>query len=335
MNTQDVKFDGWPHVIKAQQFSREWLEEIFFPLSDIMETAEKCIIRNMLPGREMISLFVAESSRTRASFEIAMRRLGGQVIFGSEAAGKFSSMAKGESIEDTITVFNEYGADVIVLRLAEEGGAEKAAFVSEIPIINAGDGSGQHPTQALLDLRTIKKHLQRIDKSEYALMGDIEGSRTIHSLAYLLSRYSDITIHFVAPPHLKIKSGIKDHLLEHGVKISEVKDVREIAGRVDVFYQTRTQTNLGTVAWDRKDCANGLTIINKEVLEMAKPGAIILHPLPCNDEIVRAEVDSDPRAVYIKTKEGRMSQVKCGLFIREALLLTVISPETCPGILSY
>lgn len=335
MDSTSVKFEGWPHVIRSQQFTPDWIKNVLFPLTTKIEEMDNVKLRRQLPGKEMISLFVQESTRTRASFEIAMSRLGGQVVFGSEAAGKFSSIAKGESIEDTVTVFNEYGADVIVLRLNKEGEAKRAAAVSEIPVVNAGDGPGQHPTQALLDLRTIEKHLRRIAGIEVALMGDIEGSRTIHSLAYLLGKYPDVVLHFVAPDHLNIKPELLEHFQKHGIKFSRVKDIREIAAKVDVFYQTRIQTNQGTKEWDREDEKHGFTIINKKVLDMAKPNAIILHPLPCRREIVRAEVDSDPRAVYIKTKEGRMSQVRCGLFVRKALLMIVIDPGACVRLLRF
>ena len=335
VSLQEVKFEGWPHIVRSQQFSKEWIERVLFPLTDKMERLSPHSLRTLLTDKEMISLFVAESTRTRASFEIAMKRLGGRVVFGSEAAGKFSSMAKGESIEDTMTVFNEFGADVIILRDSEEGGAERAAAVSSIPVINAGDGRGQHPTQALLDLCTIQKHMNRIAGLKVALIGDVEGSRTIHSLAYLLGKYPDITIYFVAPSHMKIRPDIMEYLRGHGVKVIGVQDIRDVASEADVFYQTRTQTNLGTTAWNRNDGSNGLTVINKEVLAMAKPDSIILHPLPCTDEIIRAEVDPDPRAVYIQTKAGRMSQVRCGLFVRKALLLLVISPQSCVRLLTF
>ena len=330
MNIQDIKFPDWPNVLKSQQLRKTWIDDVLFPLTDIVERLDKKELSGLLPGAEMLSLFVAESTRTRASFEIAIHRLGGKVIFNSAAAGKFSnlSLGKGESTEDTAITLSEYGADVIVLRHNEEGGVEKAASVSRIPIINAGDGPGQHPTQALLDIRTIQKYLHRIDGLTVALMGDIEGSRTIHSLAFLLAEYPGVTIYFVAPDHLTVKPGIEEHLRKHNVAFHREKDIRNVAGKVDVFYQTRTQTNLGSAVWDRQNSQHGFTIINREVLDLAKPESIIMHPLPCTDEIVRSEVDSDPRAIYIKTKDGRMSQVRVGLFVRMALLLTVISPET-------
>ncbi len=329
MDLQSVKFDGWPHIVDTRQFKRGWVGKVLFPLADQMEKMfAHRLCNTLLDGKEAISLFVGESLRTRASFDIAMKRLGGTITFESEAARKFSSMAKGESLEDTIMVLNEYGADVIVLRHDEEGGAEKAAAISEIPIINAGDGAGQHPTQALLDLYAIQKHKREIDGLSVAMMGGLAGNRAVCSLAYQLAEYK-VKVYFISPEDKQIKPGIKEHLAERGVWYAEVKDVREVAHLIDVFYQTRTQTNLGTEPWDRADKNHGFTIIDKQVLDLAKPDSIILHPLPCTSEIMRTEVDSDPRAVYLETKNGRMSQVKGGLYIRMALLLNVISPELC------
>lgn len=324
----NAKFEGWPHVVKTQQFSREWLESTLFPLADEegrrfrMHDAGKPLV-----GKEMVSLFVGESLRTRARFEIAMKRGGGDVIFVSPDAKRTSSMAKGESLEDTIGILNEFGADVIVLRHDEEGGAARAAAVSEIPIINAGDGPGQHPTQAFLDLYTARKYFGKIDGLHFAMMGDLTGSRTIHSLIYLVSRYPGVRISLVSPENHRIGSNLIEHLEECRVVHRELRDIREVASEVDVFYQTRIQTNLGTQAWDRADVSQGFTIINKEVLDLAKKNAIIMHPLPCLNEIVRGEVDDDLRAVYIKTRGERISQVRCGLFITSALLRIILSQE--------
>ncbi|MBI1866431.1 MAG: aspartate carbamoyltransferase [Candidatus Staskawiczbacteria bacterium] len=317
----EKRFGGLKHILRAQDFSRKWIEEVLFPKTDEMEARTLKGDRGQpLFGKEMISLFAGESLRTRASFNIAMKRLGGEITFETEDVRKFSSMAKGESLEDTIITLNEYGADVIVLRYDEEGGAERAAAVSDIPIINAGDGGGQHPTQALLDLYVIQKHLNRIDGISIAMIGDLEKGRTVHSLAYLFGKFDGVKIYFVSPDNLKIKPDIKEYLNRHNVRFFETKDVREVASKVDVFYQTRTQTNLGTKPFDRADEKNGFTVINKQILDLAKKDSIILHPLPCTDEIVRSEVDPDRRAVYIKTKGDRMSQVKGGIYIRMAIL---------------
>ncbi len=318
------------HVIDTRDFPRDWIENSLFPLARDME--KKSLAGNLefpLEGTEMITIFFGESLRTRASFVIPMVRLGGKVIFESIDPRRLSSMAKGEPFEDMITVLNEYFDDprrgVIILRHDEEGGAAAAAKVSDVTIVNAGDGKGQHPTQAFLDLYTIERHLGSIDGKSGVFMGDLDGSRTIHSLVYLFAKYRDVKVYLVSPRHLRIKADIKDYLARHNVPVQEVTDIRKVAHVADFVYQTRTQTNLGTKHWDRSDESNGLTIINKEVLNLMKPDSIICHPLPCNDEIVRNEVDDDPRAVYIKTKNGRASQVKCGLYIRMALLELILA----------
>jgi len=315
------------HVIEAQQLSRRFLDNTLFPLAD--EEGLRFVRRDFhkpLTGKEMVSLFVGESTRTRARFEIAMRRLGGEVVFSTEAGDKFSSIAKGESIPDTITIFDEYGVDVIVLRSQNKGDALLAAGVSSIPIINAGDGPGQHPTQALLDAYTIRRYRKEgIDGVATAFIGDVQGGRTVHSLAYILGKYEGVKIYFVSPEDRRIGPNITDYLKEHGVEYHETNDVREIASKVDVFYQTRTQVNLGTSTWDRSDPNHGYTIIDQSVLATAKSDAIIMHPLPCLGEINRREVDDDPRAVYIKTRGERVSQVRCGLFVTSALLQIILS----------
>ena len=317
--------NGVKHVLEAQQLSRGFLDGTLFPLAD--EEGLRFVRRDFhkpLAGREMVSLFVGESTRTRARFEIAMRRLGGEVVFSTEAGDKFSSIAKGESVADTITIFDEYGVDVIVLRSKEKGDAARAAEVSSIPIINAGDGPGQHPTQAILDAYTIRRYRKEIDGVSVAFVGDVQGGRTVHSLAYLLGKYEGVTIYFVSPEDRRIGPNITDYLREHGVTYCETNDVRGIAHKVDVFYQTRTQVNLGTSTWDRSDPNQGYTVIDQSVLKSAKTDAIVMHPLPCLGEINRQEVDDDPRAVYIKTRGDRVSQVRCGFFVTSALLQIIL-----------
>ena len=320
------------HIIDTRDFSREWIENDLFPLTEEMEKRSLTGKLGLpLLGKEMITIFFGESLRTRASFVIPMVRLGGKVIFESIDPRKLSSMVKGEPFEDMITVLNEYFDDprhgVIILRHDEEGGAAAAKKVSDVAIVNAGDGAGQHPTQAFLDLYTIQKHLGSIEGKSGAFVGDLVGSRTVHSLVYLFGKFPKVKVYFVSPKHLRIRADIKDYLLRHNVPTEEVTDIREVAHLADFIYQTRTQTNLGTEEWDRASQTNGLTIINKEVLALMKSDSIICHPLPCRDEIVRNEVDDDPRAVYIKTKNGRISQVKCGLFNRMALLKMILAPN--------
>ena len=303
------------HIIEAQQFSREWLENEFFPLTDEMRGIFKQGGCDILSGKRMISFFYEPSTRTRASFEFAMDYLGGNVVFSTENATQFSSVAKGETLRDTITVLNRYGPDVIVLRYNEEGGAKIAAEASSVPIINAGDGSGQHPTQALLDLYTIRRKLGRIDGILVAMIGDLFNGRTVRSLCYLLGKFSDIRICFIAPDEAKMKEDIKDYLRRHNVSFVEGNDLRVVAPEVDVFYQTRTQKERGT---NISAMETGLFVINGEVLDSAKDSSIIMHPLPRVGEIT-LEVDSDSRAVYLT------DQIDSGVFTRMAELKMLLS----------
>ena len=299
-------------IIEAQQFSRQWQEEELFPAAQKMETI---IAKNGsadLTGKKMISFFYEPSTRTRASFEIAMDMLGGRVIFSTENAADFSSLAKGEDIRDTILVLNRYRPDVIVLRSKTEGDAKRAAEISLAPIFNAGDGIGQHPTQAMLDLYTIKKRIGRIDGISIAIVGDLAKGRTVRSLAYLLGKYSDVTIYLVSPEGLKIRGDIKDYLKRHNVFFYETNDLRQVAPFVDVIYQTRPQKERGTETYPLIS-DSGYFAINCEITGMMKQNSIIMHPLPRNEEIER-EVDKDHRAVYLT------DQIDSGLAVRMALL---------------
>ena len=265
-------------------------------------------------GRIMATLFYEPSTRTRFSFETAMHRLGGSVI-STESAGEFSSVSKGETLEDTIRILNGY-ADVIVLRHSEVGGAARAAAVSRVPVINAGDGAGQHPTQALLDLYTIEKELGRVDGLGVAMVGDLAQGRTVRSLAYLLGKFDQIRIYFVAPPLLRMKEDIREHLSAHGVQYTEEDSLERVLPEVDVVYQTRVQKErFADRAAEYEQC-RGLYIISSESLKLMKPQAIVMHPLPRVGEIT-PEVDADPRAAYFR-------QAQNGLYVRMALLSAVL-----------
>ncbi|MDD5145594.1 MAG: aspartate carbamoyltransferase [Candidatus Pacebacteria bacterium] len=302
------------HIIEAQQFSREWLEKELFPLADEMEKVARSKGSNELSGKRMVSFFYEPSTRTRLSFHMAMDFLGGRVVFSTENAREFSSAAKGENIEDTIRILSGYRPDVIVLRSDKEGMAKTATEYSKVPIINAGDGSGQHPTQALLDLYTIKKEVGKIAGISIAMMGDLVNGRTVRSLSYLAGKFSGIKIYYISPETAKIKDDIKDYLRRHGIWFEETNDIRKVAGLVDVIYQTRTQKERGTsVAYAKDD----FCIVNKEVLDLMKKDAIVMHPLPRNDEISK-EVDKDPRAAYFRQAEN-------GLYIRMALLKMILA----------
>jgi len=307
------------HVIRSQQFNRKLLEELFQEAEQMERVLKEGIEIGCLRGKRMVSLFYEPSTRTRASFETAMHLLGGNVIFSTENAREFSSAAKGETLEDTIRIFCSYLPDVIVLRHHESGAAERAAKVSSVPIINAGDGPGQHPTQALLDLYTIKKELSHIDDISIAMVGDLENGRTVRSLSYLLTRFEKVRIFFVAPEVVRMKEDIKEYLREHGVWFEETEDLKKVAQEADVIYQTRIQRERFGDRIEDYEKAKGVYIINQEILDVMKPNAIVMHPLPRCEEISR-EVDNDPRAAYFR-------QAQNGLFVRMALLKMILNEQ--------
>lgn len=298
------------HIIRAQDFDRAWLEQLF-TLSRESESIIKSGTNRELTGKKMVALFYEPSTRTRVSFESAMHSLGGWVM-STENAREFSSAIKGETLEDTIKVIDELGADVIVLRHFESGASEKAAAVSSVPIINAGDGGGQHPTQSLLDVFTIHEELGRIDNINVALVGDLLHGRTVRSLAYLLTKFDKIKIYFVAPQELQMKDDILRYLEKYNVPYEVHDSLTNIAEEVDVVYSTRLQKE--RFDGDNKTFQEAYDKIkvDETFMKRLKKDAVILHPLPRNNEIAQS-VDKDPRAVYFK-------QVRYGLQVRIAIL---------------
>lgn len=308
-------FDGWPHVICAQQFSREWLEFFFAEARRMKEVVASggC---DVLSRKIMVSLFYEPSTRTRLSFEAAMLYLGGQILT-TENAREFSSAVKGETLEDSIRTICQYHPSAIVIRHHENGAAERARQISTVPIINAGDGKGQHPTQALLDIFTIVEELGRVDGITIAMVGDLANGRTVRSLSYLLGKFKNISIIFISPTCAQMGSDIKEYLVRHNVKFYESTNLLEVAQYVDVVYETRTQKERGA-NFDRNDPALGYFTVNQEVFNHMKSSAIVMHPLPRVDEIT-PDVDKDPRAAYFR-------QAANGLYARMALLRMVIAP---------
>jgi aspartate carbamoyltransferase catalytic subunit len=261
----------------------------------------------------MASLFYEPSTRTRFSFESAMLRLGGKIM-STEHAQDFSSVSYGESLEDTIHVVGNY-ADVIVLRHNQVGGVKRAAEVSSVPIINAGDGKGgQHPTQALLDLYTIYKEIKTIDGVKIALVGNLLDGRTVRSLAYLLGKYERVKIYFVAPPTLQMKQDILDYLNRHNVWYTLESDFKKILPEVDVVYMTRIEEQKLSAASIEGPFKR--YFIDEEVMRLMRSNAILMHPLPRLNEISPI-VDTDSRAAYFR-------QTKNGVLIRMALLVSVL-----------
>jgi aspartate carbamoyltransferase catalytic subunit len=303
------------HVVESQQFDRPLLEQVM-KIAEAMEGVVDGGGSDELHGRVMATLFYEPSTRTRLSFEAAMLRLGGGVM-GTESAGQFSSVAKGETLEDTIRIVSGY-CDVLVLRHFEVGASKRAAAVSPVPVINAGDGPGQHPTQALLDLYTIRKERGRVDGLRIAMVGDLANGRTVRSLSYLLSKFDDVHLTFVAPPAVAMGSDIKSHLQERGIEYRETEDLDGVLPEVDVVYQTRIQKERFADRMDEYRRVSGVYVMDAASLSRMRADAVLMHPLPRVDEI-REEVDADPRAAYFR-------QARNGLFIRMALLRMLLNP---------
>ena len=298
------------HAIESQQFTVPLLMELF----DRSRGMERVVARGgslEYQNRIMAALFYTPSTRTRLSFEAAMHRLGGRVI-STEQARAFSSEVEGEQVEDTIRIIGSY-SDVIVVRHHQEGGAKRAAHVSPVPVINAGDGEGgQHPTQALLDLYTIYRE-RPLDGLSTAIIGELDKGRTARSLAYLLAKFERVKIFFVSPPEQQMRGDILTYLNEHGIHYELESDVERVIGEVDVVYQTRIRPQpLGSGS-------SSQFAINSAVLRKMKPDALILHPLPRTVELDRS-VDADPRALYFR-------QAVNGLYVRMALLTMLLEKD--------
>ncbi|OGG71271.1 aspartate carbamoyltransferase [Candidatus Kaiserbacteria bacterium RIFCSPHIGHO2_12_FULL_53_13] len=299
---------GAGHVVETQQFDRETIEKLF-KLADSLEGVRE----ESLKGKIMAALFYEPSTRTRLSFESAMLHLGGSVIT-MENGSESSSATKGETLEDSTRVVNHY-ADVIVMRHPEAGASARAAAVSKVPVINAGDGAGQHPTQSLLDLYTIRRELGRTDDIRIAFVGDLKYGRAARSLGYLLAKFKNIHMTFVSSEALKMGDDIKTYLKKHKVTYDETEKFEDAMHKCDVMYQTRIQKER-FASQEEYQKFKGVYIINRKLADSMKKGAIIIHPLPRVGEIT-PEVDDSPHAVYFK-------QVGYGLLIRMALLKTIL-----------
>jgi aspartate carbamoyltransferase catalytic subunit len=310
------------HVISSKQFSREALDAIFTGTDEVAAAfadRRQHTFSRALEGAVMASLFYEPSTRTRFSFESGMLRLGGRVI-GTENAREFSSTVKGESLYDTIRVVNNY-ADIIVMRHNQQGAADLAASVSRVPIINAGDGKGEHPTQALLDLYTIRRCLGAIDGVHIAMVGDLRNGRTVRSLAQLLCNYRDVHITFVAPDDLQVLGDVKDYLSLRGVPYALTASLEAAFPSVDCVYMTRIQRERMTPE-ERSASAetDRLYSINADNVERLPERTLVLHPLPRNREIEEiSKVDGRKNSVYLD------DQVRSGLYVRAFLLKDLLS----------
>lgn len=298
------------HLMNPLDFSVEGLDKLFELAMDIEKNPEK--YADKCAGKKIATCFYEASTRTRLSFEAAMINLGGSVIGFSDANS--SSASKGESVSDTIRVISCF-ADICAMRHPKEGAAMVAASKSSIPVINAGDGGHQHPTQTLTDLLTIRSLKGRLNHFTIGLCGDLKFGRTVHSLINALSRYEDIHFIFISPEELRVPDYITEMLTEKGIPYEEVIKLEDIIDRLDLLYMTRVQRER---FFNEEDYVRlkDFYILDKKKMEAAKEDMLILHPLPRVNEI-SVEVDDDPRAVYFK-------QVQYGVYVRMALILTLL-----------
>ena len=298
-------------ILTVKQFSRPDLEYIFGVAHEMREMVEHIGTFDLLKGKILANLFYEPSTRTSSSFTSAMERLGGSVISINEV--RYSSVSKGESLPDTVRTLECY-TDVIVLRHPEVGASALAAQYARKPIINAGDGIGEHPTQALLDLFTIVEELGQVDGLTVTMLGDLKYGRTVHSLARLLSLYN-IRLHYVSPEILRMPPEIIAELNEKSIPQSEHSTLDAVLPETDVLYVTRVQKERFDDQ-EEYESVKGAYVITPEIMEHAKDRMIVMHPLPRVGEI-SIEFDTDPRAAYFR-------QMEYGLYVRMALLAMVL-----------
>lgn len=307
---REARFYG-KDVLSVSQFERSDLEYIFGVAKEMRAMVERVGTFDLLKGKILANLFYEPSTRTSSSFTSAMERLGGSVIPINEV--RYSSVAKGESLPDTVRTLECY-ADVIVLRHPEVGASAEAARYAHKPIINAGDGIGEHPTQALLDLFTIVEELGKVDGLTVTMLGDLKYGRTVHSLARLLRLY-EVHLNYVSPEILRMPPDLVADLESRGLSQSEHIRLEDVLGTTDVLYVTRVQKERFESPGDY-DLVKSAYVITPETLTAAKEEMILMHPLPRVGEI-SMDVDQDPRAAYFR-------QMEYGLYVRMALLAMVL-----------
>lgn len=295
------------HVLSCEQFSREDLSKLFKQTDEIRSNLKK--YSSVLSDKVIATLFYEPSTRTRLSFEAAIQRLGGKNI-STENAKEMSSAIKGESLLDTIRVVQGY-CDAIVLRHFDRNAADDAASVAKVPIINAGSGSGEHPTQALLDAYTIFRSKGTIDGLSIATCGDLLFGRTIHSLIKLLTLYNNVTIYGLSRDELSLPEEYISYLKKRNVKYIPCRSFDDIPKNIDVIYHTRTQTE----RFINSDLKTEEFIINASVMNQFSGETILLHPLPRNKEI-SSDLDSDSRAMFFEQSHN-------GMYVRMSLLCSI------------
>lgn len=302
------------HLMSPLDFSVEEVEKILNLGNDIEKNPEK--YAHACDGKKLATLFYEPSTRTRLSFEAAMMNLGGNVLGFSSAAS--SSASKGESVSDTIRMISCY-ADICAMRHPKEGAPMVASRVSRIPVINAGDGGHQHPTQTMTDLLTIRSLKGRLNNLVIGLCGDLKFGRTVHSLIKAISRYEGVSFVLISPEELKLPGYIREDVLEaNNIPYQEVEHLEEVMGSLDILYMTRVQQER---FFNEEDYIRlkDFYILDKKKMALAKEDMLVLHPLPRVNEI-SVEVDNDPRAAYFK-------QVQYGVYVRMALILTLLGIE--------
>ena len=307
----NIKDFSGQDILSVSQFKRASLDTIFGIAHEMRVLVERFGSAELLQGTILANLFYEPSTRTSSSFTAAMQRLGGQVIPINNV--QYSSVSKGESLPDTVRTLECY-ADVIVIRHPEVGAAATAAYYAEKPVINAGDGVGEHPTQALLDLFTVQEELSRIDGLTIVMVGDLHFGRTVHSLTKLLLNYN-VSFVFVSPEILRMPANILEAVETCGHSYEQVENLYDVIGEADVLYMTRVQKERFTNLADY-DRVKDFFVVDLELMEQAKDRMIVMHPLPRVGEI-SYEMDDDPRAAYFR-------QMRNGMYIRMALLAAVL-----------
>ena len=293
------------HVLSAKQYNRESLEELFKLTDDIKNNPQK--YSKKLDGKIVAVMFYEPSTRTRMSFQTAVLRLGGQVI-STENATSNSSGRKGESLQDTVKILQGY-ADAIVIRHSSDTMPEEASQVAKVPILNGGAGKGEHPTQALLDVYTIREYRGSVDNLKIAVLGDLLNGRTIHSLLRLVSLYDNVQVYGLSKECFSLPQEYIDMLAERGIEYKKCNSFDDIPNDVDVLYHTRIQSERFEGDFGREEY-----IINKDTLNRFSDHTIVLHPLPRNEEISE-DIDDDPRAMYFKQAHNGL-YIRMGLFVQ-------------------
>ncbi len=305
------------HILHSQQFDRVWLEKKFFPEAKRMERAVKLGKElNFLKNKSICLLFYEPSTRTRLSFQQAALKLGAKVV-ATENAKEFSSAIKGETMLDTIRVLNALKFDAVIIRSDYEGASDEAASVAKMPVLNAGDGRGQHPTQSLLDLYTIYKQFGKIDGLRVVMVGDLLNGRTVRSLCYLLSKFKRVHLDLVAPGALQMRQDLLDYLKSKNVEFAKHSSLDQVAPMADVIYMTRAQKE----RMDKGVKVSGKGVVmTRAILSSMKKKAVVMHPLPRSNDFgeLLEEFTDDPHVIIF-------DQVESGLYTRMALLKMALS----------